>query len=342
VTKSTKEVSGNPLNAVTSEAGGKPELIPCSACSRPNPLTRTSCIYCGAELDLNDEQRASLRPVIRKVESYEPGFSLIYVPGDGEATGSPAADVAGMLRLEEDAAVEVLGSTFPVPLARAATENEASVVRESLEGYGVEIVVVADDELVLNTPPARLRGLEFCAGEVRPVLFNPAEGDARAAAVELAVSGTIVKREVSSSEKKAKGGEHRILDSAEIGSDEKVLDIYLAGDTLGYRIRANGFDFSCLGAAKRLLAAENLPLLEEKLKEEFPGARFVDSYSRARKFLVHAWPPEEVSSSEGFERKNFGGYARLRTLSTDNEPQFNRYSRLQRILLAQGIPATKG
>lgn len=294
-----------------------------------NPLTRTSCIYCGIDLELDDDQRREMRPVLRKIEDYEPGFNLIFVPTEDKADHSASALVAEMLRLDRDETLELLRSPHPIPLGRAAKENEATVVAEKLGAAGLGILVIGDGELAFNSPPKRLRGIEFVGGAILPLLFNPADGSPPPSAVELIVTGTIVRREVSSSEKRVRGGDNRVLDSAEIGTDERVLDVYVEGDPSGFRIRENGFDFSCLGSSKKMLASENLPLLTEKLRLEFPSAAFVDSYGKMRRHLGHAWPVDETASSKGFERKSFGGYARLRTVATDNEAQFTRFSRLQ-------------
>jgi hypothetical protein len=298
-----------------------------------NPPTRTNCIYCGSEFDLSEEQLAKIKPVIRKIEQHEPGYNLIFVPVGVEISEEVFNEAAEMLRLDPGQAKEILRSDEALPLARVAGENEASIVTDKLQAAGIEIIRIADEELAPGEPPKRLRGIEFLGGAVSPILFNPAEGSAPGAEVELIVTGTVVRREISSSEKKARGGENRVLDSMETGTDERIVDVYLKGDRGGYRIRTNGFDFSCLGSSKRLLVTENLPLLVMKFREEFPDAAFVDSYKAVRILLNEAWPVEEVSSSQGFERKGFGGFARLRSVATDNESQFTRFSKMHRLLL---------
>lgn len=312
--------------------GGSPEMTACPACSRMVPATRFSCVYCGAELQLDEAQRKRIVPVARSAEDHESGFNIVSVAGSLEQLSGSIVKAAKMLGLEEEDLRTILGAEGPLPLVRTASAGEAELVKEKLSDLGIAAEVVPDEALALGSPPVRLRTLLFRSGMVEPVPFNPDGEPPVAGKIELMVTGVLVKKEVFSTEKKQRSGGARILDSSEEGSDERVIDIYTDTASRGYRIRESGFDFSCLGDAKGLLASENLPLLIGKLRKEFPSAKIIDEYPAVRGLLGVVWPVDESSSSRGFERKSFGGYAQLRAVETNNEGQFTRWSRLNRAL----------
>lgn len=319
--------------ASPAEGFGPSRMIECAGCSRSNPPTRTDCIYCGAELELTAEQRDSLRPVLKKIGDLDRGFNIIVVYGSRIADPAAAAEAAAMLRLGAAELQQMLDSGSPVPAGRAGSEAEAHIVCEKLSVLGIEAEVVSDADLAHTTPPARLRGLDFGENSIVPHLFNSDGREAKPARVALIVTGAIFRKELESTEKKKRGGESQILESTEIGSDEFLIDLYPPEEAAGFRIRGEGFDFSCLGAEKKLLASENLSLLSEKLRAAFPEARFVDDYGKLRRTLGLVWPLTESSSSAGWQRKSFGGYAVQKVTRTDNVDQFTRYSRLRHRLM---------
>jgi hypothetical protein len=123
-----------------------------------------------------------------------------------------------------------------------------------------------------------------------------------------------------------------LLDETSITSDEAVLDIYFVDDSLGYRINQSGFDFSCLGEDKGLLAAENMQRLLAQLKKKAPDLTVVDNYDDVRHPLGSVWDVEYRNDSQGFKYSGLGRVEFGRVASTSNLNQFTRYSRLQRHL----------
>ena len=62
-----------------------------------------------------------------------------------------------------------------------------------------------------------------------------------------------------------------------------MIDFYTLDQATPYRIAANGFDFSCLGESKRLVAGENLVALLELFRDQAPQLAIDDSYNSGAK-----------------------------------------------------------
>jgi hypothetical protein len=121
-------------------------------------------------------------------------------------------------------------------------------------------------------------------------------------------------------------------------TDEAVLDLYPNSEdgAAGWRVMADNFDYSCLGAGKSLLARENFITLVGRLRERAAGAAFDEEYARLRRLLAAAWPPVERDDTLGFRRERAGRYSTGASTSVSNEAQFTRYSRLRRHLARRG------
>jgi hypothetical protein len=98
-------------------------------------------------------------------------------------------------------------------------------------------------------------------------------------------------------------------------------------------VNASGFDFSCLGNEKALIATENIGRLQRMLASYAVKAQLDDSYQRVRGLLELAWSTQPETQSSGWRRERPGklsvGIATIRS----NESQFTRYSRLRYYLL---------
>jgi hypothetical protein len=152
--------------------------------------------------------------------------------------------------------------------------------------------------------------------------------------VLLLVVGRVVTRRVELEERPSKlTGRSRMTDAREVASDEAVLDIYTSdAKQEGFRVMADGFDYSCLGARKGLLARDNFKTLVAELRGRATHASLDEDYARLRAQLAHAWPPAERNESGGLRRERVG---RLNTESVtvvSNEAQFTRYVRLRGLL----------
>ncbi|MDX6270570.1 MAG: hypothetical protein QOD28_1793, partial [Acidobacteriota bacterium] len=244
-------------------------------------------------------------------------------------------EAAALLRLEAGQLREMTRAQTPLPLARAATPDEAALVDGKLRGLGWPVEIVSDEELGVEThPPKRIRKLDIGAD----ALTGWASAESAAESVEwervtLFVAGRIARKRIEVEERRGggsgrRGAEGEVVETREFHEDESALDLYVAGSIANWRILAEGFDYSCLGAAKGLTAAENFKRLVETLIERAPRARYDDSYRGVRHHLKFAWPLAEQTEAGSLKRIRPGRYNAEAVTSVTNETQFTRYGRL--------------
>jgi hypothetical protein len=243
------------------------------------------------------------------------------------------SQIAEILSIETADVGAILAAAIPLPLTRVSTELEATILKDRLTALGMSCVVVTDVELNISQPFARLASIKFGEGELIFTTFNSASVVAIPATnVRLIVTGRIVHRRVDSIGKRRRG-KTSTVDGIATVSDELLTDIYADGFPNGFRVHLVGFDFSALGAKKKLLASENMTGLVDRLVEFLPNVALVDSYNDARAALALPWPVEERDDSKGLQRIGFGKRQFASVSSTNNLKQFNRFSRLHRHLL---------
>ena len=308
------------------EIGFSPDqLRNCTACGKANAPDRAACLYCGAAFE-----GVVAKLVLREVESWENGFNIIATGANDSVDEKKAGSILG---IDVDALTAILGSHVPLPIARVESEELATSVSRSLSDLGIETRVVADVKLAVATPPTRLRDISFNDDELVLRLFNP--GDAiRLNRDELAliVAGVLLESRREAIEKR-KRGSTKTLSETETSSDQTFLDLYSSTDPSGWRIPSSGFDFSCLGSEKSLLAGDNLRRLMQKLADFAPDAKVVDDYNDVRELLESVWPSESRRDAFGFQRSGFARKDFSRVATTSNQVQVNKYSRLQWHLL---------
>ena len=307
------------------------EMIACGKCARRNPPNRLKCLYCGAELEPDENRSRFVKPVLRKLEAWEKGFNIIYLPEDGFLSEPQQNEIAKMARLEKSVLQKISEARIPLPIARAESAKEAAIVSERLAEAGVKTLILSDEKLNAEKPPKRLRGIEFGDGALRLRLFNTDEtiGISKEDLI-LIVTGAIFERRIEATEQYNRKGDNKLLNSSETTSDESLIDVYSRADETGFRIERNGFDFSCLGAEKTLLAARNIQTLSGKLKEFAPGARFVENYVQIRAALGGVWEIGERKDSRGLVKEKLGKYNLGNVTTANNMEQFTKYSRMLR------------
>ncbi|MBX7173760.1 MAG: hypothetical protein K1X72_22510 [Pyrinomonadaceae bacterium] len=307
------------------------EMILCDKCQRKSPPTRLKCFYCGADLKVSYDQTQFLKPSFRKLEDWEKGFNLVYLPKDAPVDEVKAAK---LLNLEREDATRLFSAKKVLPLARLESQTEAEVLVNRLHEIGIDCKIVLDELLKIETLPRRLRGIDFYEDKLILILFNADEvAEIPLNDINLIVVGTLFERKIEAVESMKKKDEKKVLESAEISSDETVIDIYSTQDNLGYRIEPKGFDFSCLGAEKSLLAKDNIKTLAEKLRSIVPNAKFDNDYLQIRLELSKVWEVSQRNDSNGLNRSMVGKLSRTNITTVSNLIQFTRYSRLLRNLL---------
>src|SRR6185369_5766611 len=127
--------------------------------------------------------------------------------------------------------------------------------------------------------------------------------DVRWQELALIVTGRLFVRRVEIQERKTRRAENEIVQSSEFSSDEAVIDFYTSTHSQTWRISANGFDFSCLGSKKALIANENISRLQDVLATNAPHATVDESYKRLRHTLDLVWSSQQETHSSGWRRE---------------------------------------
>lgn len=307
------------------------QLVSCPQCARKNPPTRLKCLYCAADLPVTEFSED--KQLSRKLETWEKGFNLILLPDEKKPEPENVREIAKILRLETENLEKILVAGKPLPLACAESENEAEILASNLRKKGFETKIISDEKLAVEKFSHRLRGLEFGENQIVLRLFNSNENvEIEREDLCLIVTGSLSERRIESTQKHQRKKENKILDTAEISSDQILIDLYGKPD-VGYRIESNGFDFSCLVSDKQLLVAQNIKKLVEKIRAFAPEAKFDSDYNRLRAELGSVWEVEEKRDSKGFVRKGFGILNVESVVTIDNLKQFTRYSRMLKNLL---------
>ena len=319
------------------------QLVACEQCVRANAPTRLTCLYCGAALPRTKQGAALWRPKLKRLEDWEQGFNVVTLTrAAGALTSDAAEEAASLLRLDAGGLKEMVLAGRAMPLARVTSADEAWLIVEKLRGLGLNTEVFPDD--VLARKPVRVRALEFEDGAV--VCRAGPEADPRRVAwseVVLLVTGRVVSRRIEVAERKrGLGGRSETVETRELTSDELVLDLYTSSveeheahavGGLGFRVMSGGFDYSCLGERKGLVAAESFNALVAALRERAPAAAHDEEYARLRPLLSDVWPSAEHTGSLGLRRERAGRFNTEAVTTVSNETQFTRYAQLRHLLL---------
>ena len=312
------------------EIGYSPdEMLQCGRCKKPNAPTRSSCLYCGDPLEGG---RPETRIDFHALELWESGFNVVITDARDADVDRAVTALKTLFAVEPALFRPVLEAGKILPVARVESKDHALIVSEALAEAGFETTIVADAELMASTPIVRLRGIKIDGGELVLEIFNTGENvDVRSTDLELIVEGRILEARTESIEKRKRGA-RKTLSESSTSADTPVIDLYTSGNSTGFRITPNGFDFSCLGAGKSLVAANNMRGVAASLRAIAPAAKFVDDYGDIRLLLELVWPSESRSDALGFQRSGFARKELSRVASTNNSLQLLRYSRLCRHL----------
>jgi hypothetical protein len=309
------------------------DLIACPACDRNNGARRTTCLYCGATLPVTEETADLQVPTFRPVEDWERGHSVVLAPLEGdEPTNHQIERLAEIGKMETETASAVFASRTPLPIARVGTPDEAGLVGRLLGSAGLETAVVPDEALALERQVRRLRELRLGANELEAhVLWGAWESLSRDE-VALIVSGRAVTKTVEIVEGAGRKKKTDAGDASMTFSETWLVDVYGPSLDRSFRVKADSFDFSCLGRRPAPRLEENVAALVELLADYVGRSRTDASFGSVAKLLEHAWPSAASVRSIGLTmRGDLRRYTRSQ-VTTDAVAQFTRYSRMRYVL----------
>lgn len=330
-------LSDEPLVRLESPSFSPDQMVRCEECLRANPPTRVTCLYCSAPLPINETTVNLQKPALRPLEIWEQGYNNILWSSPANLGESGLTEAATLLRLTPTDLARILEFRMPLPVARAATQDEALLVQRRLDPLGIGTRIIADAEIgAEETGMTKVRAVEIDDNEIRafPTPETPPM-HIQWTDFALLVSGRLITRRVEVKEQKRARSENSIVDSSQFFTDESVFELHSQSQSTSYRFSANSFDFSCLGKTKSLLAAENLATLRKRFCESAPQTELDDSYTLVRKALETVWPSQQQNESSGWRRERPGKYIVGSATETSNETQFMRYSRLRYFLFAE-------
>jgi hypothetical protein len=306
------------------------QMIRCEECLRANPPTRVSCLYCIAPLPINEAAQRLRKPVLRPPEKHQLGYNNILLPSDQATPEEVISEAAKLLKLTPENVRELMSQSIPMPAARTASREEAELVSARLRDLGLDCLTLSDEDLGSDNVVKRVRSMSFDDDYLAIYQAGAAEVTEVAwADIVLIVPGRLVETRLEIKERKTRKTENEILDTSEFFRDETVIDFYIAGHLSTWRVSAVGFDFSCLGREKALVANENIGKLQKLIVGKAVNAQVDDSYARMRHLLELAWGTQPETQSGGWRRERPGKLSVGMATTRSNESQFTRYSRLR-------------
>ena len=311
------------------------QMIRCEECLRANPPTRVSCLYCVAPLPLTESSARLRKPVLRQPEKHQLGYNNILLPVEREVATEIVTEAASLLKLSTENVEQIMSHKLAMPVARTASREESELVTLRLRDLGLSCVTVSDEELGLASSDnvlKRVRAMSF--DDERLLIFHSGteETNVSWSDVILILPARLVETRLEIKERMTRKPEKEILDTSEFFRDEAVIDFYTTADSFTWRVNATGFDFSCLGKEKALVANENIGRLQRLIVGKAVNAQFDDSYRGVRSLLELAWSTQSEMQSSGWRRERPGKLSVGSATTKSNETQFTRYSRLRHYL----------
>ena len=307
------------------------QMVRCEQCLRANPPTRVNCLYCSAALPVTDTSSQMQKPGLRRLEKWEHGINTILIDVGANLSERAIAEAADLLKLKLEDLQRIVSIRSPLPLARAATEDEATLIQRRLTALGLYTTAVADNELRLNDDQMiRIRSASVADDGIMGYQLAGLPGiELKFKDLVLLVLGRLFTRRTEVKERKSRRAEDDIVHASQFFADQAILDIYAGPESQTVRLEASSFDFSVLGTRKALVTGENLGKLVQLIRERAPQVTVSDAYIATRQALEPVWPSELRTEAIGWHRERPGRYSTSGATESSNEDQFRRYSRLQ-------------
>jgi hypothetical protein len=269
------------------------------------------------------------KPVLRQPEKHQLGYNNILLPGP-QVGAEIVTDVAALLKLATENMQELMSQGVPMPVARTASREEAELVTLRLRDLGLSCVTISDEELGLTANIVkRVRAMSFDDSHVVIYHSGSEQTSFEWSDVILILPARLIETTMEIKERLSRKKENEILETNEFFRDEVVIDFYTAAHSFTWRVGASGFDFSCLGNEKALVANENITRLQRLIVAKAVNARFDDSYQPVRNLLELVWSTQPETQSSGWRRERPGKLSVGMATTKSNESQFTRYSRLR-------------
>ena len=308
------------------------QMIRCEECLRANPPTRVNCLYCSASLPLTESTAKLRKPILRQPEKHELGYNTIVLGDKQTHSANQLEDSAKLLKLNVESCERIVSAAIPLPIARTASRDEAELVFERLQEFGLSTMTLADDVLGVGEDSlVRARAMQW-EGETLQISQAGGKDVCEVAWSDLLllVSGRLILKKVEVVERMSRRAEKELLNTSQFFTDEAIFDLYSTSLSQTFRVGANSFDFSCLQDDKALIAGQNLIRLRDLIVSKAPSIKIDDSYYELRPLLEAVWPNEQETESRGWRRERPGKYSLGEATVNSNETQFTRYSRLRR------------
>ena len=307
------------------------QMLACSKCGKANPPNRANCLYCAGPVENFVAGSDTPKLNLRRLENWENGFNVIAL---SPRCGTGTSELAKIFGPNADEIESLLEASHSVPLARFESESDAVIAKDHLARFEMDAVVVSDVMLKMGKPNVRSRSVEFLPDAILFVSFNTGKSTiVPVNDIALVVTGTVTESKFESIEKGRKKTQRKSISESSTTSDDLVVDVYTGDDEQGWRIMTKGFDFSCLGDEKVMLAGENIRRLVERIRASAPHTKFVEEYDHVGNAMSAVWEIESRKDFEGIKRTGFLRSGFSSVVRTTNVDQFSKYSRLQRILL---------
>jgi hypothetical protein len=273
------------------------------------------------------------KPVLRQPEKHQLGYNNILLPA-AQVSTEIVDDAATLLYLSTENMQQLMSQSVPMPVARTGSREEAELVTVRLRDLGLNCVTVSDEELGFSDNVVkRVRAMSFADEHVVIYHSGSEQASFNWSDVVLILPARLIETRMEIKERMSRKKENEILETNEFFRDEVVIDFYTAAHSFTWRVGASGFDFSCLGSEKALVANENIARLQRLIVAKAVNARFDDSYQRVRNLLELVWSTQPETQSSGWRRERPGKLSVGVATTKSNESQFTRYSRLRYYLL---------
>ena len=133
-----------PLESAEPQGFAPEQMIRCEECLRANPPTRINCLYCNVLLPVTESSARLRKPILRPLEKHESGYNTIVLPGSDNLSAEVLEDASSFLRLKREDLERILTEGVALPVARTASREEAELIADRLQAWGVRVVTLTE------------------------------------------------------------------------------------------------------------------------------------------------------------------------------------------------------